>query len=172
MALNLLDFLTPVARDALVLVVDSMKCAVSRSGVSGAGAVFRVAEGGGLVCGIQFISPSQQSRYIAVGLSLKFKSATHMHVQLTANGNMASLESAATSCGTGRKTRYPFITQRAQNGGRPCPPFARNRDPDVDECILQPCTTEDSNGGNRMLGSSAQAHFMAKLLEKYYEGKN
>jgi hypothetical protein len=82
MALNLLDFLTPVARDALVLVVDSMKCAVSRSGVSGAGAVFRVAEGGGLVCGIQFISPSQQSRYIAVGLSLKFKSATHMHVQV------------------------------------------------------------------------------------------
>jgi hypothetical protein len=92
----------------LVLVVDSMKCAVSRSGVSGAGAVFRVAEGGGLVCGIQFISPSQQSRYIAVGLSLKFKSATHMHVQLTANGNMASLENAALRVVQGERRDTPL----------------------------------------------------------------
>ena len=43
------------------------------------------------------------------------------------------------SCGGGTKTRYPVITVQPQHGGKPCPNFVVNRDPDEEPCNQNPC---------------------------------
>ena len=42
-------------------------------------------------------------------------------------------------CGGGKRSRFPIIRQPAEHGGRPCPPFVENRQPETEDCNTNPC---------------------------------
>ena len=46
------------------------------------------------------------------------------------------------TCGGGKRSRFPIITQHSQDGGRPCPPNVLNRVPETVECNADPCPGE------------------------------